>query len=67
MVLDIDGSGNVIVAGTFNGVVDFDPGPGTFSLGGPAGADGFILKLDASGNFIWEAQDFGGYGERVAE
>jgi hypothetical protein len=64
MTLDIDGSGNVIVAGTFNGVVDFDPGPATFNLGGP-GTDIFVLKLDASGNFIWAGRIGGTAGEAL--
>ena len=44
--------GNVVVAGTFKNVVDFDPGPATFPLG-KVGEDGslFLLRLDPDGNF----------------
>lgn len=50
--IKIDASNNIIVVGTIsNGTVDMDPGPGTFSLTGFF--DTFILKLDASGNFVW--------------
>lgn len=60
----VDGNGNVIVGGTYSGAVDFDPGAGVFNLAQTAGSltntvDGFILKLDASGNFIW-AKSIGG-------
>jgi hypothetical protein len=51
----VDASGNVITIGTFRGSVDFDPGPGTFSLSSSStfDSDVFISKLDAAGNFIW--------------
>ncbi|HEY1200401.1 MAG TPA: SBBP repeat-containing protein [Niastella sp.] len=52
----IDGTGNVYTTGNFNGITDFDPGPATYNLN--AGGTGFnpdifILKLDASGNYVW--------------
>lgn len=48
----IDASGNVCIAGRYKGTVDFDPGAGEFELtsGGP---QGYIVKLDGSGNFLW--------------
>lgn len=58
----LDISGNVYVTGSFEGVVDFNPGPGVFNLTetGPYGSgDIFILKLDVSGNFVW-AKKIGG-------
>jgi hypothetical protein len=48
-----DASGDVIVCGTYGGTVDFDPGAGIFNLTTAAASDGFVLKLDASGNFAW--------------
>ncbi len=54
--INLDAAGNVYVGGAFTGTVDFDPGPGTFTLastGGPAATDAFLCKLDASGNFLW--------------
>ncbi|MBA2613816.1 MAG: hypothetical protein H0U95_17775 [Bacteroidetes bacterium] len=45
-----DASGNLYTVGSFSGAVDFDPGPGTFTL---AGNGGYICKLDPNGNFIW--------------
>lgn len=54
--LQIDGSGGLYVSGYFTGTVDFDPGPNIFNLIGDPNmfnGNGFILKLDVSGNFIW--------------
>lgn len=51
-----DNSGNVYVTGYFLGTVDFDPGPGTYTLSSlPTNTteNCFILKLNASGNFVW--------------
>jgi subtilisin-like proprotein convertase family protein len=53
-----DGS-NVYVAGSFNGTLDFDPGPGAFNLTSAGDKDGAVLKLDSAGNFVW-ARRFGG-------
>ena len=55
----VDASGNVYTTGTFRFTSDFDPGPSVFNLIDPAGAGGadiFVSKLDASGNFIWAKQ-----------
>ena len=58
--LILDGSNNVYATGNFNGSMDFDPGPGTYSMTSSV-LDVFILKLDANGNFIW-AKQLGGLG-----
>ena len=50
----LDVNGNLYLTGNFGNTSDFDPGPGVFNLiykGG--GSDIFVLKLDASGNFMW--------------
>lgn len=57
----VDGSGNVYSTGNFWGTVDFDPGTAIFSLSGTGADDGYISKLDASGNFLW-AKAFNGVG-----
>jgi hypothetical protein len=57
--LGLDASGNVYIAGSYVGTVDFDPGAATYSLTPVTGADIFIAKLDNSGNFIW-AKSMGG-------
>ncbi|MFM9839281.1 MAG: IPT/TIG domain-containing protein [Cyclobacteriaceae bacterium] len=48
-----DALGNVFIAGRFAGSADFDPGPSTFNLVAGTNPDIFIMKLDASGNFVW--------------
>jgi hypothetical protein len=56
----VDASGNVFTTGSFAGIVDFDPGAGTFNLtAGLGNLDVFVSKLDVSGNFLW-ARQFGG-------
>lgn len=44
----VDASNNVIVAGSFAGAVDFQPGRGTVNLAND-GADVFLVKLNAAG------------------
>lgn len=61
----VDASGNVYVVGEFTGTVDFDPDPvATDFHGSVAGADVFLVKLDASGTFRW-ARTWGGPGRDV--
>jgi hypothetical protein len=49
----VDGSGNVLTTGMFQGSMDFDPGAATFNLSASGNYDIFISKLDATGNFVW--------------
>jgi hypothetical protein len=51
-----DNNGNIYTAGYFNGTVDFDPGPGVFTMTSAGNDDAFLLKLDVSGNFLWARQ-----------
>ncbi|MBL7911606.1 MAG: SBBP repeat-containing protein [Bacteroidia bacterium] len=51
--IDVDAAGNVYSTGYFNYTVDFDPGVGTFTLTNNTNDNGFISKLDASGNFVF--------------
>ncbi|TWH57208.1 putative cell wall-binding protein [Desulfitobacterium sp. LBE] len=51
----VDSSGNLIVVGDFSAPAasfDIDPGTGTTSLTGN-GVDGFVAKLDPSGDLVW--------------
>lgn len=57
--ITVDSSEDVYTTGEFGATVDFDPGPDEFNLTGNSFADVFVLKLDASGNFVW-AQGMGG-------
>lgn len=51
--IKLDGSGNIYLLGMFAGILDFDPGIGVFYLSSIGITNGFVLKLDPSGNFIW--------------
>ena len=58
----VDDTGNVVVCGTFNMAVDFDPDTGiflqnTFGLGCP-----FAIRLTTSGKFEWVVTYIGGTG-----
>lgn len=50
--------GNVYSTGHFDGVTDFNPGPGVlnFTYSGLSGGDIYVVKLEASGNFAWAKQ-----------
>ncbi len=48
----LDKNGNVFTTGYFGDTVDFDPGPGVYSLGSP-GMQCYVQKLDSNGNFVW--------------
>lgn len=48
----ISSEGSVYIAGTIAGDADFDPGSG-YDTKTATNQDGFVLKLDASGNYVW--------------
>lgn len=56
----LDAAGNVYATGNFTLSADFNPGTGNDTLTAEADDDVFILKLDATGNFVWVKQ-FRGY------
>ena len=60
--LTTDAAGNIYATGYFRGTLDFNPGAGIFNLISPDDNDIFILKLDASGEFVWVKQ-MGGTGD----
>ena len=55
--VDVDGAGNVVVVGNFDGTVDFGGGPLT-SVGG---RDLFVAKFSPTGGHVWSKR-FGGTG-----
>lgn len=62
--LKVDGSGNVYITGYFNGIVDFDPGAGSFNLESAGSLEIFFAKYDTNGDFVWAKSIAGeGYDE----
>ncbi|QDU82538.1 Beta-propeller repeat protein [Polystyrenella longa] len=57
----IDESDEILLTGTFDSTVDFDPGAGVFEMTSSDSLDVFLLKLDENGDFLW-ATSFGGPG-----
>ena len=51
-IIKKDVNGNIYCSGVFMNTVDFDPGPGTYTLN-TLGWSPYIVKLDPQGNFIW--------------
>jgi hypothetical protein len=65
----VDGSGNVYVAGSFQGTADFDPGPGDNHTSA-GDNDIFLTKINADGTYGWTktmggAGNDGGYSAAV--
>lgn len=50
---EMDPWGNIVVAGTFSGIVDFDPGPHERIDTADGIYDMFVAKYDAYGNMLW--------------
>ncbi|MFA6152655.1 MAG: T9SS type A sorting domain-containing protein [Chitinophagaceae bacterium] len=48
-----DKAGNIYLAGSFSDTVDFDAGSGVSTLIAQSGLEGFVLKTDYNGDFIW--------------
>ncbi|TNE54627.1 MAG: hypothetical protein EP338_07350 [Bacteroidetes bacterium] len=62
--MDLDAQENMYLTGWFSDTVDFDPGTGIHELMNKENAvNGFVLKLDSDGKFVWVKQilstDFG--------
>jgi len=57
--IETDSAGNMYVTGKFSGTIDLDPGTGTENRTSNGGYDAFVVKLDASGDFVW-GRTFGG-------
>ena len=55
----LDDSGNSFVTGSFTGSATF----GSTTLNSVGGLDGFVAKMDSSGNWIWASQIQGSYDD----
>ncbi len=49
----VDNTGNVFISGGFSSTVDFDNTAGVANLVSISALDGFVLKLDMNGDYIW--------------
>ena len=56
--ITLDAAGNVYTVGGFEGLVDFDPGPGvvSFNSGAFGTVDIFIVKQSPNGSLLWAKQ-----------
>ncbi|RYY98597.1 MAG: T9SS type B sorting domain-containing protein [Chitinophagaceae bacterium] len=64
--IGVDSHGNVYTLGQFQGLQDFDPGPGIHNVQSNMGTiDTYLLKLDAQGVFAW-VRTVGGASEDFA-
>ena len=52
----VDPSGTIHVAGTFSGLIDFDPGPGIDDLTSVGTSDAFVAGFDPTGHLIYALQ-----------
>ena len=57
--------GSVLLTGTFNGSVDFDPTAGRDVRLAPSDWDGFVTKINADGGYGW-TRVFSGRGDNIA-
>ncbi len=66
----VDGDGNAIITGGFEGTVDFDPTDGVDLHTSPAYyASGFVTKMKSDGSYAWTAiflSAFQTYGDDIA-
>ncbi|MCB9223410.1 MAG: T9SS type A sorting domain-containing protein [Crocinitomicaceae bacterium] len=58
-------NGDMFLTGSFRNNVDLDPGPGSLIFNSLDEEDGFLVKMDLSGNVVW-AKIIEGYGEQRA-
>lgn len=61
-----DSIGNVLITGYFRYTVDFDFGDGEDLHTSLGSREGYLLKLDSNGDYIW-ARSWGGTGEDLGE
>lgn len=59
--LDTYTNGDVVLAGRFRDVVDFNPGVATANATSSGLNDGFVVKLNSNGDYVWH-NTFGGTG-----
>lgn len=66
--LDVDALGNVYFGGILVGDGDLDPGIGVYGVSAPSELEqGYIVKVNGSGRFLWAKIFTGNEGSRVNE
>lgn len=63
--ITINSSNEVLITGSYQNTVDFDPGAGVANLTSAGNTEIYLLKLDASGNYLW-AGSIGGTNTEAA-
>lgn len=53
LALELDENNNIYICGTYTETVDFNPGADTNEFIASGYQDGFILKLNSSGEYLW--------------
>lgn len=61
-----DAAGNLVVAGTFRGTADLDPGPGPAEFTSAGLSDVFLARFTPTGSLITARQILGGSATRLA-
>jgi hypothetical protein len=62
--MDVNAAGDVFYTGFYSETADFDPGDGEQTLSSIGGSNGYLLKLNALGEFI-HVTDFGGTNNEI--
>ncbi len=65
MMLRSDNLGNLIVAGTFRDSIDTDPSANVQNLVSSGNVDGFLLKLNNLGNYVWSKKIGANFGDAI--
>lgn len=60
--LETDKKGNIYATGWYKGAMDINPGPGVVSILSNGNRDGFVVKFDSLGNYIWSVH-YGSTGQ----
>lgn len=64
--ITINNENEIYLSGRFAGTVDFDPGPGVYTLTSLSGQHGFLARYTTNGQFL-NAASMGGSASTVAE
>lgn len=65
IAIDVDASGNVYFAGSYENTVDFDPESGSYPLTSNGAYEIFVCKLTSAGALDW-AKSMGSFGDEAA-